>query len=91
MQALLPPKVFSVLYLKITTFKKLPMIRPKRKKINVMIGIIIIHIISYSAKTKTTQGMVFVLTQRIQNYGQTTASAGKRVVSLAAPAESTQK
>jgi len=41
MQALRPPKDFSVLSRKITTFKKLPIISPKTKKIIVIMGIII--------------------------------------------------
>jgi hypothetical protein len=31
MHALLPPRLLAVCILKITTFKKLPMIRPRRK------------------------------------------------------------
>src|ERR1035437_6412441 len=42
MQADLPPRDFCVLSRRITTFKKLPMMRPKTKKIIVRIEIIFI-------------------------------------------------
>jgi hypothetical protein len=41
MQALLPPRDLPVFILKITTFKKLPIIKPRTKKIIVKFRIIV--------------------------------------------------